>query len=166
MVRFSEHPSVRVSVDVAAPPEQVWRLVSDIDLPARFSAEFQGAEWIDEPGPGARFVGRNRHELIGSWETTSWVTVYEPHRSFGWAVERPDDPVATWRFDLEETAGGTRLTFTAGLGPGPSAITELIAQHPDKEEKIIGRRLAEWQANMEATLAGIKELAEAAPDRG
>ena len=33
---------------------------------------------------------------------------------------------------------------------------------PDKEHRILRRRLAEHQANMAATLAGIKELAEAA----
>lgn len=161
MVRFSETPTVRVSADIAAPPERVWELISDIDLPARFSTEFQGAEWLDEPGVGARFVGRNQHERIGSWETTSWVVAYEPGRCFGWAVENPDDPVAVWRFDLEASADGTHLVYTAQLGPGPSAITRLIEQHPDKEEKIIGRRLAEWKDNMEATVAGVKELAEA-----
>ena len=49
------------------------------------------------------------------------------------------------------------------LGPGPSGITKVIEAMPDKESRILYRRLAEHQANMTATLAGIKELAEAQP---
>ena len=32
---------------MAAAPAVVWALVCDIQLPARFSAEFEGAEWLD-----------------------------------------------------------------------------------------------------------------------
>jgi hypothetical protein len=35
---------------------------------------------------------------------------------------------------------------------------------PDKEERIVARRLSEHRANMERTLAGIKELAEQTHD--
>jgi hypothetical protein len=33
---------------------------------------------------------------------------------------------------------------------------------PEKEERIVARRLEEWEANMRATLEGIKRLAEQA----
>jgi hypothetical protein len=56
MVRYSENPTARVEVHVAAPPEAVWPLVSDISVPARFSSELAGAEWADGFG-GA--VGRS-----------------------------------------------------------------------------------------------------------
>jgi hypothetical protein len=46
------------------------------------------------------------------------------------------------------------------MGPGPSGLTPAIEKMPDKEERIIARRLEEWQANMAATLSGIKGLAE------
>ena len=44
-------PGVTVEIDIAAPPERIWELVSDINIPARFSNEFQGADWIDADGP-------------------------------------------------------------------------------------------------------------------
>ena len=47
------------------------------------------------------------------------------------------------------------------IGPGPSGITDLIEARPDKESRILHRRLGEHHANMTATLAGIKDLAEA-----
>jgi len=47
------------------------------------------------------------------------------------------------------------------IGPAPSGISAAIEARPDKESAILHRRLAEHRANMTATLAGIKELAEA-----
>jgi hypothetical protein len=47
------------------------------------------------------------------------------------------------------------------MGPGRSGINPAIDAMPEKESKILHRRLAEHRANMEATLAGIKALAEA-----
>jgi hypothetical protein len=47
------------------------------------------------------------------------------------------------------------------MGPGRSGINPAIDAMPDKESKILHRRLGEHRSNMAATLAGIKELAEA-----
>ena len=69
-LRYADGPTTEAVVDIAASPSVVWALVSDIDLPPRFSAELQGVEWLDgATGPrlGARFVGRNRHRAIGGW---------------------------------------------------------------------------------------------------
>jgi hypothetical protein len=48
------------------------------------------------------------------------------------------------------------------MGPGPSGTTRVIEQMPDKEERIIARRLEEYQAGMTAVLAGIKAAVEGA----
>ena len=115
------------------------------------------------PALGARFVGRSRHEALGAWETTSWVNRYEPPRAFGWAVSDPDQPSATWWFELEEEEGGVRLRQCARMGPAPSGLSIAIAAMPDKEERIVARRLQEFERNMLATLEGIKQLAESRP---
>jgi hypothetical protein len=47
------------------------------------------------------------------------------------------------------------------MGPARSGINLAIDAMPEKESKILHRRLAEHRANMEATLRGIKETAEA-----
>ena len=163
-LRFADCPTTEATLDIAAPPEAVWPLVSDIMLPARFSGEFQGAEWLDgvsEPEAGARFVGRNRHEAIGAWETTSTVTECDPPRTFAWAVGEPDEPAARWRFTLEPMDAGTRLTQWMQMGPARSGINAAIDAMPDKESRILERRLTELRQNMQATLEGIKQLAEA-----
>jgi len=68
---------------------------------------------------------------------------------------------AHWRFTLTPDGDGTVLSQWVQVGPGESGITELIEAMPDKESRILRRRLAEHHANMVATLAGIKKLAEA-----
>jgi hypothetical protein len=163
-VRYADGPTVEVAVEIGAAPGQVWALVSDINLPARFSNEFQGAEWQDgvtEPAVGARFTGRNQHPAIGTWQTDPLVIECEPGRVFAYVVGDPDRPSATWRYELEDAAGGcTRLRYSARMGPGPSGLTPAIEARPDREERIVERRLEEWRTNMQATVDGIKALAE------
>jgi uncharacterized protein YndB with AHSA1/START domain len=161
VVKYAEGPSIELDVLIEAPMARVWELVTDIDVPARFSAEFRGATWLDDgPRAHARFVGRNRHEALGDWETISYVSRYEPHRAFGWDVSDPAHPSASWWFELEQEPTGVRLRQGARIGPAPSGLTAAINARPDKEERIVARRLAEFEANITATLHGIKRLAE------
>lgn len=159
--RFGDGPGVTVEVDVGAPAAVVWELVTDIGLPARFSDELQGAEWESATrGVGATFLGHNRHAAIGEYRMRCWVDTFEDQRSFGWRTQDPDRPGARWRFDLQRTGGGTRLRFSAVMGPGPSGTSNAIERMPDKEGRIIARRRDEWRSNMVRTLEGIKALAE------
>jgi uncharacterized protein YndB with AHSA1/START domain len=161
-VKYADGPSVQVEVLVRAPVQRVWELVTDIGLPARFSAELVGATWVDDgPRLDARFVGRSRHEALGEWETTATVSRFEPLRAFGWAVSDPEHPSASWWFELDDGPDGVRLRQGARMGPGRSGLSPAIERMPDKEERIIARRLREFEANMLATVEGIKRLAEA-----
>lgn len=162
-LRYSDCPSTTAELVVSAPPSVVWPLVCDIQMPARFSSEFQGGQWLGDatcPGLGAQFTGRNHHPARGEWETVSTICDYEPERVLGWAVGDAGCPAATWRFTLAAEGDGTRITQWMQMGPGESGISELIEQMPDKESRILQRRLAEHHANMVATLAGIRQLAE------
>ena len=162
-LRYSECPTVEVDVLIDASPEVVWSIVSDIELPVQFSSELQRAEWVDGASGaclGARFVGYNQHPAIGEWQTTSTVSDLEPNRVFGWSVGEPSDPSASWRFVLTPEGNGTRLTQWVRMGPARSGINIAIDAMPDKESKILRRRLEEHRANMQANLEGIKALAE------
>jgi uncharacterized protein YndB with AHSA1/START domain len=160
-MKYEDGPSIEVDALIAAPIERVWELVADINLPAQFSTEFLGAHWLDDaPGVGARFQGRNLHKALGGWETTSFVTRYEPPRAFGWAVTDPDNPSSSWWFELERERGGVRLRQGTRMGPAPSGLTIAITATPEKEERIVVRRLQEFETNMRATVEGIKRLAE------
>jgi hypothetical protein len=162
-MRYEEGPTAHAEVLVDAPLDRVWELVTDINLPARFSNEFRGATWIDDgPAMGARFVGRNWHKAMGEWETVSIINRFEPMREFGWCVTDVDEPSSTWWFELEQQPDGVRLSQRARMGPAPSGLSIAITAMPDKEERIVARRLEEFEANMRATLEGIKNLAEQA----
>lgn len=178
---LADEPGTWVEVHVAAPIQLVWEIVTDIDAPAAFSDEFQGGTWIgDGRGLGAAFVGRNRHPMIGEWEVTSYVHVFEVGRVFGWATVDSANPGSHWQFTLSPAddekedsddgkranaddvkGSGTMLRYAMSLGPGPSGITMAITAMPDKEQRILERRLAEHHANMIRTVDGIKQFAEA-----
>ena len=165
MTRLADGPTVEVEIRVAAPVDVVWAFVSDVDLPGRFSEEFQGADWLDGatgPAVGARFRGRNAHPAIGEWHTTSTITEYEEGRRIGWAVSDVERPASSWRFEVEPDGDGTRLRQWARLGPGPSGISYEIDLDPANEERIIERRLGEHRVNMQRNVDGVKALAETA----
>jgi len=164
MALYADLPTVTVSVEVDASPSALWPLISDINMPARFSGEFQGATWTEPhtgPALGARFVGTNQHPAIGEWNVPCSVAVYQPDVAFGWDPGGPDAPFAKWRFTLEPHGSQTTLVFSGQMGFGPSGLTAAIEARPDREEQIVDRRLEEWRTNMTATAEGIKQLAEA-----
>ena len=162
--RYADQPTVEVSTWVDAPPDRVWPLVSDVTAMPGFSAELQAAEWLDdvqEPVVGARFRGRNQHEMLGEWETTSEVVECQQPAVFAWAVRGFGGTMATWRFRLEPKDGGTEVSQWVRMGPGRSGLSLAIDRMPDKEQKIVFVRMREFERNMTATLAAIKERAEA-----
>ena len=156
-------PGVTVEVDIAASPERVWDLVSDINISARFSNEFQGAEWVDSDGPreGASFIGHNkRTDVNREWDTTSWVVACDPPLVFAWNVNDRDEPSAQWRFELEKIPGGTRLRQRLVIGPRLSATGHAMKDNPDQAEQILASRQEQHRGNMALNLNGIKETAE------
>jgi len=156
-------PGVIVEIDIAAPPERVWELASDINISARFSSEFQGADWIDSDGPrvGASFKGRNeRTDVDRKWETTSYVVACEAPLVFAWNVNDRDEPSAKWRFELENIPSGTRLRQRFVLGQRLSATGQAMVDNPDNAEQILAGRSEHHRGNMMLNLQGIKEIAE------
>ena len=57
-----------VTVNMAATPDEVWKLVSDVTQIGRYSPETFEAEWIDGatgPEVGAKFRGHVKRNGIG-----------------------------------------------------------------------------------------------------
>lgn len=159
---ISGGPGTVVEIDIKASPSRVWELVTDVDLPGRFSEEYQGGGWTtdEEPTVGSTFVGRNKHPNIGEWETTSHVAVWDPPRTFRWHVSDLVDSAAQWEFHIERVPGGSRLRFRSRLGPGNSGLTPALESMPEKAARIIAFRQDEHRANMQRVIEGVKELAE------
>jgi len=150
---------VVVSTYVRASAVRVWELVSDVNLPSRFSAELVRAEWDGAPGPGATI--RGYMNLNGrEWDTESVVIDWRPNEGFMWSVYGPEHPIAEWGFRITPLGDGVLLMMHARLGPARSGLTAAIEARPDKRDEIIASRMATWRANMTATIDGVKTLAE------
>lgn len=175
-LRLGDEPGTWVQVVIDAPIDVVFALVTDISLPARFSEEFLGAHWADAgtsaedatgttgtadvPSVGAMFIGRSQHQALGEWEAPSFVEFYEPDKTFGWATVDATNPGSRWRYDLMLEDTGTRLRYSMSLGPGPSGLSIAIEAMPEKEPRILRRRIGEHHANMLRTIEGIRAIAE------
>jgi hypothetical protein len=155
-MRYADGPSVEVETLIDASLGAVWALVSDVTIPVRFSTELEEVTWLDD----TRFTGRSRHPAIGEWSTTCTVVACDPEWLFAWVVGDPENPSAQWRFSLEAEGNVTRLRQWMRMGPAVSGLNIAIEAMPDKEERIIARRLDEHRANMQLTVDGIKSLAE------
>jgi uncharacterized protein YndB with AHSA1/START domain len=170
-MRLADGPRVECEIEVAAGPERVWRLVSDISTSARYSPELQEVQWLDgaeEPAVGACFVGRNSNDRLGEWRSVSRIAEIVEPRIFRWEVVHEHDrsngeALAIWTYTLEPVAdgSGTRLRHSMRLGPARGPLQEFITSDPEKEELIIDGRLAQLRGGIEATLAGVKAEAEA-----
>jgi len=162
---LSDGPGAAVEADIKAPPHRVWEFVSDITVPARFSEEYQGGEWVTLTGPdetpevGSVFDGTNRNG-DREWTLPQHITTWEPGKELGWSTSDPDNPAARWRYTLEKVPGGTRLRHLVTLGPGPSGLTAAIDARPDREHDILMGRVEGLRRNMQATVDGIAALAE------
>jgi hypothetical protein len=154
-MRYGDCPTVEVTKLVPCDPETAWRLVTDIRLPLRCSSELQDVEWLDGAtgvAVGARFRGHNSHVAMGDWATQCEIVEVDDGRRWVWNVQGPDGVAATWGFEVEPSSRGALVRQWARMGPGPSGLTYAITANPDKEGRIVARRLEEWQAGMAANL--------------
>ena len=156
---LGDGPGTVVEVDIKAPSSEVWKLATDINFGAPFSEEFVGARWADGfegPALGAQFIGSNTHKAIGEWDVPCFVNRYEDGVEFGWVTSDPDNPGARWCFEMASIAGAIRVRYSVIIGPGPSGISVAIEAMPDKEPKILARRIDEHRTNMQRVLDGMK----------
>ncbi|HXW34482.1 MAG TPA: SRPBCC family protein [Acidimicrobiales bacterium] len=110
-----------VTVHIAAPPERIWDLLSDVTKIGRYSPETFEAEWIDgATGPvvGARFRGHVKRNGIGpTYWTTCTVLASKPGQEFAFGVGNSDKPLNVWSYKLEPADDGTNVTESFELAP-------------------------------------------------
>jgi len=102
------------SVEIAATPEAVYALVSDVTRMGEWSPENVGAEWTSgTPGAqGATFDGHNR---LGEreWSVSCAVTAAQSPVCFEWVTwpDNPEGPFVRWTYRMAPNdAGGTLLS--------------------------------------------------------
>ncbi|MGV9274364.1 SRPBCC family protein [Streptomyces griseosporeus] len=169
-MRLADSPGVECAAEIAADPQRVWELVSDIATSARHSPELQEVEWLDGadgPAVGACFAGRNRNSGLGEWRTVSRITRMSRPHVFEWEVvhyndRRHGEPLAVWTYTLEPLADGSGTLVRHGMriGSARGPLHDVVELHPEREEQIVTGRLALLRAGIRTTLAGLRAEAE------
>jgi hypothetical protein len=145
------------SVHVAADPQAVYDVVSDVTRTGEWSPICARCEWDDGDGPrvGAHFTGFNV-KPDREWETRSEVVAAEPGRVFRWTV---NGGRVFWGFEIAPDGEGSRLTETWEFPPaGRDFFRERYGDRADEE---IAIRVADARAGIPATLAAVKRVIEA-----
>lgn len=103
---------VEVSRVIAATPQRVYELISDLPRMGEWSPENNGGIWIKGatgPAVGAKFKGKNQ-KGGKRWSTIATVVSAEPAKEFAFDVTVKGFAVARWGYRLEDAEGGTRVT--------------------------------------------------------
>jgi nitroreductase len=146
--RFGARPAVTVETRIAASPERVWDLLTDLP-----GGDTVGIEWEGNGPPGLDAAGT--------------ATERDPERILGWSSGHPDERAIHWRLTLEPALlpgptpqSGTFLVYSAVIGSvheGEGATTDNEA---DQERRMLMERQRWLRDNMRRTLQGIQALAE------
>lgn len=141
--------TLQADVEIAAAPEKVWRIVSDVRRTPEWSPECRRVLRF-----GERLIGFNRRGPLW-WATLSRITRLAPGSEISWRVQTNR---AVWTYRLEPTDGGTRLVETREMPEGSAPFASWFAG------KFLGGQDGhddELEAGMASGLERIKKLAEA-----
>jgi hypothetical protein len=151
-----------VTVEMAAEPLTVYELVSDVTRIGEWSPECRRAKWLgDDEGPvvGARFKGHNRWKL-NRWARICEVTDATPGEAFEFRTvpgRGPSADSSTWRYEIQRTESGSRVTESYQITKMPHAwfqpiIKRFMAHHLDMRPHM--------QQTLEALRAEAERLAK------
>ena len=151
-------------VQVAASPEAVWKVISDIDSHARLAGSGE-IQTIRFPGPlrvGATWEADEHITGLGRFTAVSTCTTYDPPRELAWKPQAPpirkghDDsrPDITWWFRLHPRDGGTLLE------QGFRVVEPKVGAGMMKVFYALSRRERTIRRGMGRTLHNVKAAAE------
>ena len=143
-------------IQIAAPPERVYELVSDVTRTGEWSPECRRCKWVGGaagPEAGARFRGYNQFRWL-RWSRLNEVIVADPGREFAFKV-LPDwfnKDSSVWRYRLEAGDGGTLVTESQEVLDLPGAVVRTLTS--------LVRRDDDMTENIEQSLQRIKAIVE------
>jgi Polyketide cyclase / dehydrase and lipid transport. len=143
------------SVVVNCSPDVVFGAISDITRMGEWSPECVAGRWVDGATGaqvGAKFEGDNKAVVAGltlkKWTTTSEVTACVPGEVFEFVAER----YTTWRYELEPSGTGTKVTESYSFA-SQSGVKGFLYE-------TLMRRPASMITGMQQTLNRIKASLE------
>lgn len=148
---------VSVTREIAAPPEKLWALVTDLPRMGEWSPENQGGEWVKgatQAAVGAQFKGRNTNGKK-SWSTIVKVNAFDAPRKFSFGLMVFGKNWCDWVYEIEPTATGSRVTHS--WVDHRSRIANVLG----KAVSGVGNRAEHNRRNMEGTLDNLANAVRA-----
>jgi uncharacterized protein YndB with AHSA1/START domain len=156
-VPLTDVAPIEATIDIAAPPAEVWGLVSDLRNMPRWSPQCR--KTIVRGGvmrEGAKLLNLNRKGLL-FWPTQSMVTQFVPEQKIAFRVR---ENWTIWSFTLSPTPeGGTRVVQRR---EAPKGISDTSVRLTKAVLGGVDGFTAELEKGMNQTLRRIKRDAEAA----
>jgi uncharacterized protein YndB with AHSA1/START domain len=150
-----------VDLHIDAPPDRVWRLVSDVTRMGEWSPICYRCEWLDGatgPQVGARFKGYNK-QGPSKWSTTCEVVESVPGKVFAFTVMDGtysfffrNREHTRWRYEFEPDGIGTKVTESNDV-VGTPPLLRLITP-------VLNAQAGQREAGMRTTLERLKAAAE------
>ncbi len=146
-------PLLQAQIDIDAPVQKVWALISDFNRMPEWSPQCRLMKAFGPLRQGTRTINFNRRNFL-FWPTTSTVTEVIPEKKLAFRVNTNN---TIWSYELEPTANGTRVVESrhAENGVKPAAnftVDKLFGGVPNFEHELID--------GMNTSLARIKAAAE------
>jgi len=146
---------LRAEATIAAPPDRVWSLVTDVTQMPDWSPELVRMLPLKRGGMrrGQWYVGINRRKAV-VWPTRNVVAVLEPGRSLAWDTTSSG---ARWIWELSPSGEGTHVVHRRPVPEKLTLVSRVFApvflgggaEHAD-----------ELEAGMASTVARLKAVAE------
>ncbi len=144
------------TVEIAAPPEKVWALISDLSRMPEWSPQVRKQFVLGRRVKnGTRTFNINGQGKL-RWPTTAKVVEFEPNRRLAFKIV---ENRTIWTYELEAIDGGTRLTESRTTPRGTSKFSDFSV---DKGLGGAENFEASLHTGINMTLERIKAAAEAA----
>ncbi|TCJ30615.1 SRPBCC family protein [Nocardioides jejuensis] len=140
---------LEASVEIAAPPAEVWHRLSNLANMQRWSPQNQRTVVLGKPAVGTKFANLNRRGLL-VWPTFGEIVHFDRERKLAFRIL---DNGTVWSFDLEPTPRGTGVVQRREAPDGIKTLSVGLTTVFMGGTKDF---CAELQAGMEQTLAALK----------
>ena len=155
---MTDKTTVSSSTHIAASPETVYALVSDLPRMGDWSPEATGGQWMgDAKGPavGVKFKGSNAHGAK-KWSTVAKVTDATAPTRFAFANIVGPVTISEWSYEITPVDGGKACEVTESWKLKQPLVISLVGKFMTGVED----RTEHTKSMIKATLAGIKATAE------
>ncbi|MEV6556372.1 SRPBCC family protein [Nocardia sp. NPDC051756] len=146
--------NLEATIDIAAPPDKVWAVVSNLKRMPEFSPQCVRMVPLGTPKAGTWVLNLNT-DGKKYWPTTARIVRFEPNQAFAFKI---NENRSIWSYTLEATETGTRLVERRDVPNGTSwfsrkSIDAALGGEAPFEEALI--------RGMHETLDKIKTVVEA-----